>query len=320
MSPTGGRPLERDPQPAEFQPAQTEAHLREYWYVLLKRRWFILAVVTVTLGYFTVRALRQKPVYTATLVLQIDRGKINLVRDVMIRDWTGYLEFYPTQQRVLTSRTLAQRVVKQLRLWEHPYFGPPSEPTTERIEDLGGAVQGMARVGQIRNTQLMELSFTTLQPELSAELANALAHQFITFNGEKESSLARGTVNFIREQIEKIQTDIHEKEKLLREYSQREDLLMVDENELMVVQQLETMTSKVTQARAERAEAEAVYRSLRSAGPAALAEVQNDSTVSNLELEQLALQREVAEFPGPPGSGPPSTRLAPLRLPVHRNH
>jgi capsular exopolysaccharide synthesis family protein len=286
-----------EPEGLEYYPPETETHLRDYWYVVLKRRWLILAVLTVVLSWFTARALMKTPLYSATTVLQIDRGKINLVQDVMIQDyWSGYNEFYPTQARVLRSRDLASRVVKQLRLWEHPYFagGGKLEPTDQNLENLSGAVLGMLQVSQIRDTQLMEVRFTTADPKLSAELSNALATQFLTFNSERESNLARNTAGFIREQVEKIQEEIQAKEKLLQDYSQREDLVMVDEKEMIVMNQLDRLNNEVAQARAARASAEARYRSLAGADPGALLEVQSHSTVAALRQEQAALEREIA--------------------------
>jgi capsular exopolysaccharide synthesis family protein len=289
--------VSREAEAPDYYPPETETHLRDYWYIVLKRRWLILTVLTAVLGWFTAGTLMQTPMYSATSVLQLDRGKINLVQDVMIQDyWSGYTEFYPTQARVLRSRDLAQRVVKQLRLWEHPYFtgGPKLEPTDPNLENLSGAVLGMLQVSQIRNTQLMEVRFTTADPKLSADLANALAQQFMTFNSERESNLARNTAGFIREQVEKIQQEIQEKERLLQDYSQREDLVMVDEKEVIVMKQLDHLNSEVTEARAAKAAAEARYRAMASSDPGSLLEVQSHATVAALRQEQAALEREVA--------------------------
>jgi capsular exopolysaccharide synthesis family protein len=94
--------------------------------------------------------------------------------------------------------------------------------------------------------------------------------------------------------VEKIQVEIQEKERLLQDYSQREDLIMVDEKETIVMKQLDHLSTEVTQARAERAAAEARYRSLASADPGSLLEVQTHTTVEALRQERAALQREVA--------------------------
>jgi capsular exopolysaccharide synthesis family protein len=291
-------PSRPEPEAADYFPQGTETHLRDYWYIILKRRWMILAVVVCAVSYSAARAIMRKPVYSATSVLQIDRGKINLVQDVMTPDyWTGYNEFYPTQQRVLQSRNLARRVVRQLRLWEHPYFtgGQKLEPDEQTLENLSGAVVGMLQINQIRNTQLMELRFTSLDPQVSADLSNALAEQYISFSGESETTLARDTAGFIGEQVEKIQEEIQHREKLLQEYSQREDLVMVNEKELSIIRQLEELNSAHTQARASRANAEANFYSI-SADASGLPQVQSNPTIADLRTQRDLARRTVAEL------------------------
>jgi capsular exopolysaccharide synthesis family protein len=118
----------------------------------------------------------------------------------------------------------------------------------------------------------------------------------MAFHTEKETSLARNTSGFIREQVEKIQQEIQAKEKLLQDYSQREDLVMVGDKELSVMKQLDQLNTEVTGARAARASAEARYRSLLAADPASLAEVQSHPSVSSLLQEQAALARQIAEL------------------------
>ena len=288
-----------EPESAEFHPPESEKHLRDYWYVILKRRWVILAVFVSVLSYTAVKALMRQPVYSASTVLQIDRGKINLVQDVMVQDyWSGYDEFYPTQQRVLMSRNLSRGVVRSLRLWEQPYFGGDKThtPDEQTVEGLAGRVVGMLQVTQIRNTQLMELKFTSTDPQVAADLANALARQYMTFSMEKETTLARDTAGFIREQVEKIQVEIQEREQLLQEYSQRQDLMMVDEKELLVMRQLQDLNSAVAVARTSRANAEAKYRSLRAADTQILPAVLANPTVQGLVQQRGVLEGQVAEL------------------------
>ena len=74
----------------------------------------------------------------------------------------------------------------------------------------------------------MEIGFTTLDPELSAQLANTLVSQYISFNSKKETEIARESVSFLADQIERLEGEIQENERLLREYSQRDDVLLMD--------------------------------------------------------------------------------------------
>lgn len=280
-------------------PPEPEFHLRDYWFIVLKRRWLVTAVTICALLLAGIHALRQKPLYRSTAVLQIDRGRLNLVQDVMVKDaWAGYVEFYPTQERVMRSRTLATRVVDNLQLWEHPLFraAGESEPSPERRRAIASSVQGMLRVGQVQNTQLMEVSYITPDPELSADLANALVRQYIAFGSETVSGVARDTSSFISEQIEKLQREIQQKEKLLQDYSRREDIVLVGKKESIVVRQLEDLNQQLATAKVERLTAEARYQSLRRADPASLEKAHNDPTIRNLQNERASLQKQQAEL------------------------
>ena len=126
----------------DIYPPEPEVHLRDYLYVVLKRRWFIIAFVVVALAISAVKNLRKTPVYTATATVQISRGKLDPFNGVTTYDsWVDYAEFYPTQENILKSYNLAHRVVENLELWKHPLFGSATDltdPNTEAIEAYGG--------------------------------------------------------------------------------------------------------------------------------------------------------------------------------------
>lgn len=282
-------------------PSDSEVHLRDYLYLILKRRWLIGSVVATVLGVTLLASLLQTPTYQATTLVQVDRGKLNLVQDVMVDDVrAGYEEFYATQQRVLRSRTLANRVMDRANLWHHPAL-QVERPFWRRDEPINKEAQldellGKLTVSSVRSTQLLEVSFETSDAQLSATLANSLVEEYIAFNSETETGVARDTASFIREQIEKLQAEILQKEKLLQEYSQSQDIVMVDEKDNIVIQQLEDLNRQLSAAQGQRAAAEARYRSMRSAEPASIADVNEDSAIRDLRREYSSLNKEYAEL------------------------
>ena len=284
---------------AETHPSEPEVHLRAYWYVILKRRWVIAAVTLVILGLTLANALLRSPVYTARALLQINRGRLNVVEGSMSPEsWFGSQEFYPTQKRVLESFTLAERVVDDLRLWEDPLFGhgDGQDLDAEQREALTGAVLSMLEVTHIRNSQLMEVTFTTPEPELSARLANAIVAQYIALSANTEIQQARETSSFFSDQVEKLHREIQEKEGLLQEYTQREDILLGDQKENMVVQQVRELTQQLSRVRGERTAAEARYRNLRRAEPGSLKAVMNNPSIQKLKNQQASLQDHYEEL------------------------
>jgi capsular exopolysaccharide synthesis family protein len=151
----------------------------------------------------------------------------------------------------------------------------------------------MLNVSQMKQTQLMRISFTTPDPEVSALLANALVRQYISFNSSTETEMAQNTVTFLSDQIERLEEEIREQETLLRDYSRRDDILLMDQKEDIVFEQLKDLNQQVAKVRGELATAEARYRSLRDADPASLGEVQKSAKIVNLEKQRADLQEQV---------------------------
>ena len=285
------------PDAARWNPPGPEAHLRDYGYVLLKRRWLIAAIWVTVLAATAIQSLMQTPLYKATAVIQIDRGKINLVREVRAEDnRIGYAEFYATQRRVLMSRTLAARVMDRLDLWSLPLFQLKGGSARAVREQQIDKFLSMMEVTPVGITQLIDVSFLTPDPSLSERLANSLVQENIEAMTESDSGIARSTVSFIREQIEKIRKDVQEREQALQAYRQQQDVVIIDDKEKIVLQKLENLNQQVAEAQGQRTAAEAHYQSIRGADRAALTEVLKDSSIQNLKQLLARAESEYAEL------------------------
>ena len=89
--------------------------LLEYWRIVYKHKWLILAVVAVSLAIGAGLTLITPKVYTASTTLEIDRESENVVgmgqvepMDKLARDQ----EFFQTQYGLLKSWSLAARVAQ----------------------------------------------------------------------------------------------------------------------------------------------------------------------------------------------------------------
>ena len=106
------------------QPQETEPQidLREYWKIVLKRRWTVMAFFVVAVTLVTIFTLRQKKIYeaSASVIIEVDApqvlGNVREVYNLGAGSYWSNKEYYETQYKVITSRTVAQRVVQLLRL------------------------------------------------------------------------------------------------------------------------------------------------------------------------------------------------------------
>ena len=113
--------------------------LREYWDIILRRRWTVLTCFAIVLVAVMTATFLMTKIYRATLTLQIDQqeSKAAVLGTAATQNDSGYFDsqnFYQTQYELLKSEALAQRVIEQLNLVV------PSQATAKR-QALAGHFQ-----------------------------------------------------------------------------------------------------------------------------------------------------------------------------------
>src|SRR6516165_5479717 len=102
-----------------------EAHLSDYWAVVVKYRRVVLACIVLSLlGAGAVTMLTQ-PMFRSAVVLDINRQSSSPLGGSTLGAIDGdSAEFLPSQLELLKSRDVAERVVKRLNLLANPAFNP----------------------------------------------------------------------------------------------------------------------------------------------------------------------------------------------------
>jgi len=111
----------------EYQQEET-LHLRDYLQIVRKRLWLILAILVIAMTHTLVTSLRVEPVYRATAQVLIERYNPQVVKVQEVMALNAFAtDYYPTQYRLLRSRTLARAVIQKLELDRHPAFNPKAK-------------------------------------------------------------------------------------------------------------------------------------------------------------------------------------------------
>src|SRR5688572_25014309 len=102
---------------------ETSANLRHYWHVVLERRWLVITAFISVMLLTAIYLFKATPIYEATVRIQIDResGNILNVKDGTVGD-TREQDYLQTQYKNLTSRTLLESVMKDLKLDKDPRY------------------------------------------------------------------------------------------------------------------------------------------------------------------------------------------------------
>lgn len=118
------RPLSEIAQAKSYGATTLEpTNLRQYLFVILKRKWMILGVVLVITSLVTIQAFRSPPVYEAATTIRIEAKPKSVLHtgEVVVNMQTDQ-NFWGTQLTLLQSPSLARQVILTLDLQHNPAF------------------------------------------------------------------------------------------------------------------------------------------------------------------------------------------------------
>jgi succinoglycan biosynthesis transport protein ExoP len=290
--------------------AESEFHISQWLGVVRRRRLLLIIVAGLVVAISIVLYFMTPRQYRATTVLQIERRPTSaaaMQQPMQIDDWFDAQSFYPTQYRLLQSRGLAERVVKNLRLADDPVFNPgrsrlpggsggavTASDDAATLAGLAYGVLGGLEVTPIRNTRLVEVSYVSTTPELAARIANGVADTYIDWGVETRFATVGKASTFLTSQIEALKQEIQDKEAQLQAYSRRSDIVALDPSSNVTLQRLEGLNKDYVGAMSERIGKESRYKELANSPDDMVADTVSGGLVTQLRGEQLKLERDYA--------------------------
>jgi capsular exopolysaccharide synthesis family protein len=301
-------------------------NLRAYWTVVMRRKWTVLTFFAIVVVAAMTATYLTTPIYRASATLQIDAEEAKIVQFEQVTSnaqssWDS-TEYLRTQQEVLKSRALAERVVNELNLTEHPAFNRPPEPSllqtllpwlkpaaaakpkaapsgdelSAKTRGVVGAVQGGLSVEPVGNSRLLRLHFDSPDAKLATEIVNAVATAFINMNLARRMDATSYAKTFLQDRLQQVQAKLEESEKALVAFARQEELVKAGEDKEGVdTQVLQGFTAALTQAQQERIRAEAQYKSVQGAAIYALPDVMENKTIQALKERKSKLETDYQE-------------------------
>ena len=200
--------------------------LAQYLHIVRRRKWLILSILALAVMAGFLFTLLVTPQYTAATRLEISRQQKNVtnVQGVESEQAGRDLEFYQTQYSLLEAESLAERVMRRLRLdtsasfWEAHGIDPDQQsmfrsngPRTlsqaEREQRRDAVVElllAFVDVSPIRGSSLVDVEYTSASPVMSARIANAWAEEFIAQNVSRRYDSTSEARRFLETRLNQI--------------------------------------------------------------------------------------------------------------------
>src|SRR6266852_4543284 len=183
-------PLGKGPQSVYPYFAEPENPILQYWRILRKRQGVVLATLDSLFALSVIATLNTTPLYQATSKVAIFPENPNVLgfkdreNSPIDYDYDAALE---TQVAILRSDALAIKVIEAMHLDRDPRFThanqvSPSTDAAIQVSRMGpdpaktagllGTFSGGLSVQLVRNSRIIQVSYTHPDPRLATEIAN----------------------------------------------------------------------------------------------------------------------------------------------------
>ena len=282
----------------------------EIWELIKKRRMLIYYFAGFVLLAALIRVQLQTPMFMARGTLLIEKENRNQMFNNQYyyeNDWAN--EYLNTQIRVLTSRSLAKKVINELErlpgqessgaaapqgsLQQILRGGSQAVDSDQKVDMAASAFLGGLGVVNIKDTRLLNVTYVSADPRQAARSINTLFDKFIEFNLEMKNESSRQASEFLTVQIEDMRRSLNQKEQELQEYGKRKELYYVQGQDSTVVQKLSDLNSAYTAAQIERVNREAIYRELKGKSFENYSDVRSNPLIQGLKQEYSTRESEI---------------------------
>lgn len=232
---------------------------------LRKRKWLILALGIMGACYGWYKGTLQPRLYTSTGTIEIHSGSSNQYRLGTTTGSSGS-DRIPTEITILKSDSILLPVARELNLANTPEFGGGGgfrnidDPAIR--QDVVGQLQGDISVGGIVKTDLVSISCSTLNAQLSADIINKLVQVFILHSFQSRADASKRVADFFANQLDDLKQEVQNSQEEIIDLQKRLGVLGFDPSLNAVTSSLTQLNAAVDTSHLARIQAETRYNIL----------------------------------------------------------
>ena len=295
--------LERPPVfQAHTEGAEAEAAavpFSHYLWLLNRDKWKLLAFVVVVVASTVIVSSRMTKYYQSTATIDVDRmmptGVIGQDANSNRAGVNDSEQFLSTQVKLIQSDSVLRPVVKKFRLRTEE-AGAGKIPS-ERTQDAPVTLKRLAIIRPPK-TYLLQISYRSPDPELAADVANAIARSYIDHSYSIRFQASSDLASFVTRQLDELRAKMESSSAKLAQFEKELNVISPEEKTSILTARLLQLNTEYTTAQGDRVKLEAAAKSVKSGSAEAVEASTQGEQVRRLadriaeEQEKFALAKE----------------------------
>jgi polysaccharide biosynthesis transport protein len=266
---------------------------------ILRARWKVaLAVLLLTIATTLAVSLMLPKTYTGTAAVLVDVKTPDPIFGMMFQGQliSGYMA---TQVDIMTSDSVARRVVHELKLTDNPEVREQWQQDTGGQGDIEAwyalAVEKYLTVAPSRESSVINVSYKAGDPKTAAAVANGFVKAYMDTTVELRNDPAKRYSTFFDSRAKELRDKVDSAQAKLSDYQKKNGIIGTDDRLDIETQRLNELSTQLVTLQALAAESQSRNAQVRAQSEQ-MAEVLNNPVIGSLKAEisrQLARMGEL---------------------------
>jgi succinoglycan biosynthesis transport protein ExoP len=261
--------------PSGFSTTVTDTTLSEALIVLRKRRWVLIIAVLLGLAYGVYKAESQPKLYNSYGRIQVRSGSSNEYKVSASQGYEGDAgSKMLTEIEILKSDTLMLTVCREMDLSNNADFLESQGPVPHTSLDDGVVrqstvhrLQSNLQVAVVPKTDIIRISYNSLNPKLSADIVNRVIQDYIHRSYQTRFESSRQVSDFLSGTLEGLKQEVETSQEQMMDMQRRLGILGFDPAHNQISASLDDLARAAGGAKLARIIAEARYRVVSGMDP-----------------------------------------------------
>lgn len=251
----------RTPQVVSFDLADLFASLWQK-----KFRIVFTAAALIGIGFYYINAMPKR--YMADAILMMGSSQPMLALPTSVSSLAGGDSKLDTYIEFMRSKQFAELIVEEMQLYKKTEFLPKevSRVDYSPIEFAANLLLKNLSIRKLSNTEMLKLTYESLDPETAAEVVNFMGPAFFKFYTERDQQKADNKSQWLNSQLSELQQTLADSENYLQQFLQDNQLIDIASQIELAKTEIGALLQQKLQVDRALSEAQVTLQQVRKAG------------------------------------------------------